>query len=470
MDSCASELGTVLCARVAQLQEGIASSGGTPKLASQIQKQIDDDMKEIMHAARAILYLRNTLSLISRLPPELLARIFSFLFTEFASGSSSSTSPGKSTIPVWLAATHVCGLWRQVALDNPSLWSHNIGAIRGWVPEQLSRSQQVPISITNNPNLRDIRTMEVALREIHRARRINLHFTTRGDRKVLQYMEQSAPLLEHLSISMAVPSSIPRNILQHDAPLLTCLELRNCAPPKVLTLYRNLVKLSIHEGYMAQDLLVSVLASIPRLQFLDITNADGKRFRSTARLVDPHAAFSPTLPSTLHTLILTDSPDNIRWLWDHVHLLSSPRTRVQCTKSILPLTAHTRRDTPWQVQKWLPSRTTEAKNPSSIRTLAINCLGMSWSMDGWTQIVTTSDKTTDAVSRVDTFLDSHCLFHFESAGPPISHNGAFAAKVHATSNSKAIIDALYVEGVAAVHLEEPNDQWLHVPKGGGNLF
>jgi len=69
---------------------------------------------------QSLLSRRNGMAPISTLLPELLARIFQFLIL----GDIALFS-----VPVmgWFEATHVCQHWRQVALDDSSLWARVTG-------------------------------------------------------------------------------------------------------------------------------------------------------------------------------------------------------------------------------------------------------------------------------------------------------------------------------------------------------
>lgn len=84
----------------------------------------------------------NALAPISPLPPEVLALVFRFLSFE---------DPPFSIIHDlgWIRATHVCRHWRQVALDNSSLWARISGV---WMnmeaySEILARARSAPLDI-----------------------------------------------------------------------------------------------------------------------------------------------------------------------------------------------------------------------------------------------------------------------------------------------------------------------------------
>src|SRR5712672_3059623 len=60
-----------------------------------------------------------------------------------------------SLFPHWHAKarlgllTHVCRRWRQVALDDPTLWTHfsNFPRTKDWIAERLSRARNAPLVI-----------------------------------------------------------------------------------------------------------------------------------------------------------------------------------------------------------------------------------------------------------------------------------------------------------------------------------
>ena len=59
---------------------------------------------------------------INKLPPELLALVFSMVPSPLSLPGYSGPSAAKQTYEL-LPVTHVCRSWRALALDMPSLWS-----------------------------------------------------------------------------------------------------------------------------------------------------------------------------------------------------------------------------------------------------------------------------------------------------------------------------------------------------------
>ncbi|KAI0277169.1 hypothetical protein BGY98DRAFT_901925, partial [Russula aff. rugulosa BPL654] len=91
---------------------------------------------------RSLLIRRNTLVPISGLPPEILARVFHVLVHEEPPFSRRRNLG-------WIRVTHVCRHWRQVALDDSSLWARISGtqANTKWISEMLARAKNAPLDV-----------------------------------------------------------------------------------------------------------------------------------------------------------------------------------------------------------------------------------------------------------------------------------------------------------------------------------
>ena len=85
-----------------------------------LQQAIDAEIKalEVSTGIRVLRLRRNALSPISTLPPEVLAAIFSLLCPP----SSPDRNPDHHIAR--LRVSHVCHQWRQIALNQPLLWSN----------------------------------------------------------------------------------------------------------------------------------------------------------------------------------------------------------------------------------------------------------------------------------------------------------------------------------------------------------
>ncbi|KAI0280965.1 hypothetical protein BC826DRAFT_874013, partial [Russula brevipes] len=103
---------------------------------------VDRGIDAAILLTRALLTHRNTLAPVSVLPPEVLARIFHLV--AFADSSGAETGSLR-----WIGVTHVCRHWRQVALDDSSLWARiSSSRVRPtWVSEVLARARDAPLAI-----------------------------------------------------------------------------------------------------------------------------------------------------------------------------------------------------------------------------------------------------------------------------------------------------------------------------------
>jgi hypothetical protein len=161
--------------------------------------------EEVDAAWQHLRSLRNALAPISLLPPKVLARVFHFLSLEDPPGFRKQKLG-------WIRATHVCRLWRQVALGDSSLWARISGtAIKTeWIPEMLARATNVLLDI--DVDLGRNRNPEVLLMFpscLSQTRKLSLHGVSKlhsdGFRGICT---QEAPALEHFEFEASVTSLI----------------------------------------------------------------------------------------------------------------------------------------------------------------------------------------------------------------------------------------------------------------------
>ncbi|KAI0047725.1 hypothetical protein FA95DRAFT_1199524 [Auriscalpium vulgare] len=90
----------------------------------------------------------NALVPVSRVPPEILSTVFTFLLDIDPPQALHASNYKLSSTFGWLAVTYVCRHWRQVALQQSSLWSHvTLTFGSQWAATFLSRARNLPISI-----------------------------------------------------------------------------------------------------------------------------------------------------------------------------------------------------------------------------------------------------------------------------------------------------------------------------------
>src|SRR6266852_6232427 len=123
------------------------------RILTLLSRTLDDSDSDVVTSEHAQTSAQHTPAL--RLLPEILAEIFTF------HAEANPTNPDKNgaVIPEgmtlaqfrlgWVTITHVCSLWRFVAMDYCTLWAHhrfNLGL--EWATEMLRRAGGVPLKLT----------------------------------------------------------------------------------------------------------------------------------------------------------------------------------------------------------------------------------------------------------------------------------------------------------------------------------
>jgi hypothetical protein len=164
---------------------------------------IDKGIDAARQFLRSLLACRNSLVPISVLPPEILARVFHFLVLK----ELPFTGRERRKKLGWIRVTHVCRHWREVALDNSSLWA-KIWAIPTnpkWISEMLARAKNAPLDVEFKAaaNLKSNReALLVITPHISHTRRLRLHslFTCHSD-FIRGIYSCEAPALEHFELA-----------------------------------------------------------------------------------------------------------------------------------------------------------------------------------------------------------------------------------------------------------------------------
>ncbi|RDB16483.1 hypothetical protein Hypma_002871 [Hypsizygus marmoreus] len=241
----------------------------------------------------------NRLSLISRLPPEILSIVFKCVAEAFETAEESENHR-------WVGVSHVCKHWRQVALQCPSLWSTIFSWHPRWTKEVLARSQMSPLTVkatiqhpangqykivngeitfTNQTSLLEVlqhlsRIRVLSILQIASARDLVSH--------ILDKLDAAAPLLQTLIIvshqnlgeyeyNVALPyAELPATSFPHGAPLLRTLELRLCSLPwdsPLLTCDLTSLTLSRFppDDQVSIQQIIAILCGLPNLETLELT-------------------------------------------------------------------------------------------------------------------------------------------------------------------------------------------------------
>ena len=194
-----------------------------------LRRAIDDEIDSSEESTRALKSRRNALALISGLPPETLAAIFSFL--------SLPERNKEVRYLEWIRVAHVCRQWRETALSHPRFWSH-INFTKLTLPgmdEILARAKMAPLHLEA-----DFTRWAWAQPRVDAAeKQVEAHISHTRDlrirgplRSALERLVSSAPILEFLSLShISTPTghaAIPVDLFNSTAPCLINLKLENC--------------------------------------------------------------------------------------------------------------------------------------------------------------------------------------------------------------------------------------------------
>ncbi|KAK7051255.1 hypothetical protein VNI00_004755 [Paramarasmius palmivorus] len=248
---------------------------------------------------------------INRLPNELLSAIFMYQTGPFSPVLNLRVDG--STQIGWIALTHVCRHWRNVALDTPGLWTSPDFSHPALGLEMLKRSKEAPLTINYLPFLTQKGWPVViqALTHISHIANLKLFEKPAFLSVAIAILTQPAPELRKLHFaSPSLPTEdgtsgiifLPRAFLANHAPRLTHLEFDNCHIPWDSTLFWNissLTCLAIRLGGEALYIrpthreLLDILTKMPCLTKLELEGAAVPSRQSE----QPHAMIPVNIPN-----------------------------------------------------------------------------------------------------------------------------------------------------------------------------
>ena len=217
--------------------------------------------------------------LISLLPPEILAHVFHLLVVEEPPFSRRQKQG-------WIRVTHVCRHWRQVALDDSSLWARIcvLPTNTKWVSKMLARAKNAPLDIELNLNevaTSSPKTLLMIPPYLSRTRQLHFHgLSMRHIDSVREIFGWEAPALEHFELTVTAYSIINfqdvgvNMLFKGHAPRLRAFSLSGVVIPWSLIPRGQLTQLKIacrKDGlYFPNDLnqLVDLLVNCPALELL----------------------------------------------------------------------------------------------------------------------------------------------------------------------------------------------------------
>ncbi|KAN0129313.1 hypothetical protein V8E53_012797 [Lactarius tabidus] len=298
---------------------------------------------------------------VTLLPTEILSEIMCYLPLFFGRDAPSIhplgrdldpsrryTKDGPIRTPHWVAVSHVCRRWREIALKCKALWTTIPLVSVSWAERALALSYPHPIvlHIDSKDTSLDRGYMSVfalclALTHIDRIRKIHMHSpwgTRHGDRimdVVFGALSRGALELEELDLAPAPPflarSGLDRNSameMQVDLPALRVVRLDQCyLPPDCLLFHAGLTHLRLsgtRAMWPALEPLLNTLSRVPKLQVLELY---GVLPTAHASLRHTSTADGPRLP-LLHELHLGGTPQSVLALLQVLNLPESVRVHL----------------------------------------------------------------------------------------------------------------------------------------------
>ncbi|KAF8433015.1 hypothetical protein L210DRAFT_3557338 [Boletus edulis BED1] len=215
----------------------IASSMSIPDMAVATQARcLDEEIAKQIRLLCDLQTQRNSCSLISRFPTEILAAIFVCSARDY---HSTHYYPIEAA-PSWVNVSYVCRHWRNVALNCPTLWSYLFITSPRWTEELLARSKQASlklradIDVYPNGTCRDDGGLPFVRRVMNHIERIQeLHLNLPHSFKD-HFLSSPAPCLQNLKISVGYQNEPYQQfpaLFDGNTPALRTLELLCCPVP-----------------------------------------------------------------------------------------------------------------------------------------------------------------------------------------------------------------------------------------------
>jgi hypothetical protein len=284
-----------------------------------LRQTIDDEIQSFEESIRALRRRRNALAPISSLPPEVFATIFSFVRLPDCIILS---EPDQLAC---LRVSQVCHQWREIALNQPLLWSHIdfTSVTSAGAAEMLSRARAVPLHLEAIVPIChwDDSQFSAFQKELqaHISHTCHLGISTvhLRLREILEGLISPAPTLEYLSLSIEghehrqLRVSIPDNIFAGSTPRLSCLILKSCDISWKSPLLRGLIHLDIRtpstSGRPSLAAWLDMLDEMPQLKTLALDSASPLVSNNTS--LPPDVQRVVTLTSLIHLELSASARD-----------------------------------------------------------------------------------------------------------------------------------------------------------------
>ncbi|KAF8880851.1 hypothetical protein BD779DRAFT_1038430 [Infundibulicybe gibba] len=232
--------------------------------------------REIERSIAIIHRHRNALAPITRLPPEILARIFVF-------HARMEPLAEQRHLSAAVISTHVCRQWRQAGLSCPELWSYITRVTyrtAAWIETMIERSKAVPLSfeVGAGPNT-DMAAL--VAENLHRCKSLSLRIPKYWNPYFFfQPYNQPARLLQCIEIDGSKELvAFPPDFLRGGAPNLHHLRFTEADPcariPWHSAFFANLISLEVNTRHPDSFLIEPLLSALARMPTLEVLYLNG---------------------------------------------------------------------------------------------------------------------------------------------------------------------------------------------------
>lgn len=265
-------------ARLSALDTLLSSSGPGSTITNCFE-QVDEEIVALLSVLASVRTRRNRLPSAARLPPELLAHIFSYL---------AAWERPRRRAPIklgWIKVTHVCSRWRQVALDNPMLWTYiSFDITYEWYLEMAQRAKLLPL-VLQHAYMEQIDEGDSEFMWSHLEQTKELYLADMGSYFAHAYaIATPAPLLEKVQFDHDEFGCIdlPEDLFDYHAPRLRTAIFRGFNVPLSLPFLRDLshLEITLTESHLSSEgmrpfippekAFFDLLANMHRLEYLAI--------------------------------------------------------------------------------------------------------------------------------------------------------------------------------------------------------
>lgn len=387
-------------------------SPDSPVLTSKAQTEIDDELVALEERMRALRTRRNSLSLISSIPPELLSTIF----VHHAQQTQLLHNPDNPDILSWIIVGHICRHWREVALGTPELWATPFLNSSQATDEMLTRSKMAPLNLRIGRRYR-MDSIQKALMHTERLQVVSLlflHGDTAGCHCIMEFINKlsscSTPKLQSLALEVgdkqtpriAIPISFPapnlRNLQIKHCDLswassaltgLTVLDIKKLSPeclPTLAELISALRRMPALHTLALEDALPTLspnTASLPRApRAMNVQLFHLKQLRLTAKMLEVANVLTRIESTTPEVrLVCRASSENPGQEWD----LSLPvisRALESCFKATPAKSCRIPRSLRLFAVGRIHVQYSTVRNPSSwVGSMSDTCLDQEWAVE-----------------------------------------------------------------------------------------